>query len=67
MTEPKFNNSLFVEVASVENYPEIENKYGKNTLPVSTLYDVEGNEVWHIEGKHDFDYVRRKLEEFLDS
>ena len=67
MTEPKFNNALFVEVASAENCPEIKNKYGKNPLPVSILYDVEGNEVWRTEGKHDLNNVRRKLEEFIES
>jgi hypothetical protein len=67
MTEPKFNNALFVEVVSVENYPEIKSKYEKNTLPLSVLYDFEGNEVCHIEGKHDLDEVRRKLESFIDS
>jgi hypothetical protein len=67
MTEPKFNNALLVEVVSIENFPDIKNKYGKNPLPVSTLYDVEGNEVWRIEGKYDLDNVRRKLEEFIES
>lgn len=66
-TEPKFNNSLLVEVASLENYPEIKNKYGESALPVSILYDVEGNEVWHVEGKHDLEKIRSKLEEFIDS
>lgn len=66
MTEPKFNNSLLVEIASVENYPEIKNEYETSALPVSILYDIEGNEAWHLEGKHDLDNVRRKLEEFID-
>lgn len=66
MTEPKFNNSLLVEVANIKNYPEIENKYENKKLPLSTLYDFEGLEVWHMEGKHDLDEVRRKLEEFVD-
>ena len=67
LTEPKFNNALFVEVVSVENYPEIKNKYDKNTLPLSILYDFEELEVWRMEGKHDLDEVRRKLEAFIDS
>ena len=67
LTEPKFNNALFVEVVSVENYPEIRSKYEKNTLPLSTLYDFEEHEVWHMEGKHDLNEVRRKLEAFIDS
>jgi len=67
LTEPKFNNALFVEVLSVENSPEIKNKYEKNKLPLSILYDFEGREMWHMEGKHDLDKVRRKLESFIDS
>ncbi|MGA9188867.1 MAG: hypothetical protein WB014_10005 [Methanosarcina sp.] len=67
LTEPKFNNALFVEVVSVENYPEIKSKYDKNTLPLSILYDFEELEVWRMEGKHDLDEVRRKLEAFIDS
>ena len=67
LTEPKFNNALFVEVVSIENYPEIKNKYDKNTLPLSILYDFEELEVWRMEGKHDLDEVRRKLEAFIDS
>ncbi len=67
MTEPKFNNALFVEVVSIDNYPEIKNKYKKNTLPLSILYDFEDNEVWYMEGKHDLNEVRRKLESFIDS
>jgi hypothetical protein len=67
LTEPKFNNAFFVEVVSVENYPEIKSKYEKNTLPLSILYDSEEHEVWHMEGKHDLDEVRRKLEAFIDS
>jgi len=65
-TEPKFNNALFVEVASVGNYPELKSKYEENTLPVSRLFDFEGNELLHMEGKHNLDEVRRKLEEFID-
>lgn len=49
LAEPKFNNALFVEVVSVENYPEIKNKYDKNTLPLSILYDFEELEVWRME------------------
>ncbi len=67
MTEPKFNNALFVEVVSIENYPEIKSEYDKNTLPLSILYDFEDHEVWHMAGKHDLDEVRRKLESFIDS
>lgn len=67
LTEPKFNNALFVEVVSVENYPEIKSKYEKNTLPLSILYDFEELEVWSMEGKHNLDEVRRKLESFIDS
>jgi hypothetical protein len=66
-TEPKFNNALFVEVLNVGNYPEIKTKYEKKTLPLSILYDYEELEVWRIEGKHDLDEVRRKLESFIDS
>jgi hypothetical protein len=66
-TEPKFNNALFVEVVSIDNYPEIKSKYEKKTLPLSILYDFEELEVWHMEGKHDLDEVRRKLEAFIDS
>lgn len=66
MTEPKFNNSLLVEVSNIENYPEIKEKYGNNMFPLSILYDFEGNEVWHMEGKHDFDELREKLEECID-
>jgi hypothetical protein len=66
MTEPKFNNSLFVEVGNIKNYPEISNKYKNNTLPLSTLYNFEGLELWHIEGEHDLDQVRKKLEESID-
>jgi hypothetical protein len=67
LTEPKFNNALHVEVASLENYPEIKKKYKKNMLPLSVLYNSEGLEVWNMEGKHDLDEVRRKLEESIDS
>lgn len=66
MIEPKFSNALFVEVGKVKNYPEMKNKCENNTLPLSTLFDFEGLEVWHMEGKHDLDYVRRKLEEYID-
>jgi len=66
LTEPKFNNALIVEVVSLEDYPELKNKYEKNTLPMSILYDFEGIEIWHIEGKHDLNIVRRKLEEIID-
>ena len=45
----------------------IKSKYEKNTLPLSILYDSEEHEVWHMEGKHDLDEVRRKLEAFIDS
>jgi hypothetical protein len=31
------------------------------------LYDFEGLEVWRMEGKHNLDEVRRKLEDFIDS
>jgi hypothetical protein len=67
LTEPKFNNALFVEVVNVENYPEIGCKYEKNTLPLSILYDFEELEIWHMEGKHDLNEVRGKLEAFIDS
>jgi len=67
LTEPKFNNALFVEVLNVENYPEIKSKYEKNTLPLSILYNFEELEVWRMEEKHDLDEVRRKLESFIDS
>lgn len=67
LTEPKFNNALFVEVVSVDKYPEIKSKYGKSTFPLSILYDFEDHEVWHMEGKHDLNEVRRKLESFIDS
>ena len=67
LTEPKFNNALFVEVVSIGNNPEIKSEYEKHTLPISVLYDFEGLEVWRMEGKHDLDEVRRKLEEFIDS
>jgi hypothetical protein len=67
LTEPKFNNALFVEVVSVDNYPEIKSKYNNDTLPLSILYDFEDHEVWRMEGKHDLDVVRRKLESFIDS
>lgn len=67
LTEPKFNNSLFVEVLSVENYPEMETKYENNSLPSSILYDFDELEVWRMEGEHDLDEVRRKLESFIDS
>lgn len=66
LTEPKFNNSLLFEVTNIENYPEIKNKYENKKLPLSILYDFEGLEVWHMEEKHDFDEVRRKLEEYID-
>lgn len=67
MTEPKFNNSLLVEVASAENYPEIKDKCENNVFPSSILYDLEGNEVWQMKGKHDFGKLREKLEQFIDS
>ena len=67
LSEPKFNNALLVEVARIENYSKIKNKYKKNASPLSILYDFEGLEVWHMEGKHDLNEVRRKLEEFIDS
>ncbi|MCE5320802.1 MAG: hypothetical protein LLF93_06855 [Bacteroidales bacterium] len=67
LTEPKFNNTLFVEVVSVDSYPEIKSKYDKNTLPLSILYDFEDHEIWRMEGKHDLDEVQRKLELFIDS
>lgn len=67
LTEPKFNNALFVEVVSVDKYPEIKSKYGKSIFPLSILYDFEDHEVWHMEGKHDLNEVRRKLESFIDS
>jgi hypothetical protein len=63
LTEPKFNNSLLVEVTHVENYPELKDKHESKKLPLSILYDFEGLEVWHMEGKHNLDKVRRKLEE----
>jgi hypothetical protein len=66
LTEPKFNNALLVEVTNIENYPEIKSKYESKKLPLSILYNFEGLEVWHMEGKHDFDEVRRKLEECID-
>ncbi len=66
-TEPKFNNALFVEVLNVVNCPEIKTRYEKKTFPLSILYDYEELEVWSIEGKHDLDEVRRKLESFIDS
>ena len=66
-TEPKFNNALFIEVLNVENYPEVKARYEKKTLPLSILYDYEEHEVWRIEGKHDLDEVRRKLESYIDS
>jgi hypothetical protein len=66
LTEPKFNNSLLIEVTNIDNYPEIKNKYESKKLPLSILYDFEGLEVWHMEGKHDFYEVRRKLEEYID-
>lgn len=66
MAEPKFSNALFVEVGKVKNYQEMKNKCDNKTLPLSTLYDFGGLEVWHMEGKHDFDDVRRKLEEYID-
>jgi hypothetical protein len=58
---------LFVEVVNVDNYPELKSKYEKNTLPLSVLYDFESRKMWHVEGKHDLDEVRRKLESFIDS
>jgi hypothetical protein len=67
MTEPKFNNALFVEVVSVGNCPERKSKYDENTLPLSILYDFEDHEMWRMEGKHNLDEVRRKLESFIDS
>jgi hypothetical protein len=67
LSEPKFNNILHVEVIRVGNYPEIKNKYDKNKFPLSILYDFEGLIVWHMEGKHDLNEVRTKLEEFIDS
>lgn len=67
LSEPKFNNALVVEVARIENYPEIKNKYEKNTFPLSILYDFEGLEVWHMEGKHDLNEVWKKLEKCIDS
>jgi len=67
LTEPKLKNALFVEVVSIENYPEIKHKYEKNNFPLSILSDYEELEVWHMEGKHDLDELRRKLEVFIDS
>lgn len=67
MTEPKFNNALFLEVVSVGNCPERKSKYDENTLPLSILYDFEDHEMWRMEGKHNLDEVRRKLESFIDS
>jgi hypothetical protein len=67
LSEPKFNNIIHVEIIRVDNYPEIKNKYDKNKLPLSILYDFEGLKVWHMEGKHDLNEVRIKLEEFIDS
>ncbi len=67
LTEPKFNNALFVEVVNVENSPEIISKYEKSTLPLSILYDFEGHEIWRMEGRHDLYEVRRRLESFIDS
>jgi predicted CopG family antitoxin len=67
LTEPKFNNALFVEVLSIDNYPDIKSKYNKNKLPLSILYDYEDNEIWRMEGKHDLNEVRKKLESFIDS
>lgn len=67
LTEPKFNNALFVEVVNVDNYPERKGKYEKSKLPLSILYDFEGNETWRMEGKHNLYEVRRKLELFIDS
>lgn len=66
LTEPKFNNSLLVEVTNIENFPEIKNKYESKKLPLSILYNIEGLEVWHMDGKHDFEEVRGKLEEYID-
>jgi len=65
LTEPKFNNALLVEVTHIENYPELKDKHESTKLPLSILYDFEGLEVWHMEGKHNLDKVRRKLEEFI--
>lgn len=67
LTEPRFSNALSVEVLSIENCPEIKTKYEKNTLPLSVLYDFEEREVWRMEGKHDLEEVRVKLESFIDS
>jgi hypothetical protein len=67
LTEPKFNNALFVEIVSIGNNPEIISKYENHTLPISVFYNFEGLEVWRMEGKHDLDEVRGKLEEFIDS
>lgn len=66
MTEPKFNNSLLVEVSNIENYPELKDEYENSMFPLSVLYDFERNEVWHMEGKHDFGKLREKLEESID-
>jgi hypothetical protein len=38
----------------------------KYITDVKLLYDSEGIEIWHIEGKHDLNIVRRKLEEIID-
>jgi hypothetical protein len=67
LTEPKFNNALFVEVVNVENSQEMISRYEKNTLPLSILYNFEGHEVWRMEGRHDLYEVRRRLEYFIDS
>jgi len=67
LTEPKFNNALFIEVVSVDNCPERKGKNDKDMLPLSILYDFEDHEVWRVEGKHNLDKMRRKLESFIDS
>lgn len=67
LTEPKFNNALFVEVVNVENSPEIKSKYEKSMLPLSVLYDFEGHEIWRMEGRHNLYEIRRRLESFIDS
>lgn len=45
----------------------MKNRYDKNILPLSMLCDLEGCELWHIEGKQDLKMVLRKFEEFIDS
>lgn len=65
-TIPEIKEGVFFEVVMCDDHPKEMKEYDVHMMPLSVLYDINGNPVWHASGWHDKREVLKQVKGILE-